>query len=66
MTLESTPHAGMVDEDPYPLLDLTCLLTTGRTSEALLDYLGSGEHMSERVGSRFTYLTTPLGYSRVV
>ena len=31
-------------------MDLTCLLTTGRTSEGVLDYLGSGEHMSERVG----------------
>lgn len=38
-----------VDEVAYALLDLTCLLTTGRSSEALLDYLGSGEHMSERV-----------------
>ena len=39
----------MSEEDPYALLDLTCLLTTGRSSEALMDYLGSGEHMSERV-----------------
>jgi len=31
------------------MLDLTCLLTTGRASDSLSDYLGSGEQMSERV-----------------
>ena len=41
---------GLVLEDsPSALLDLTCLLTTGRSSEGLMDYLGSGEHMSDRV-----------------
>ena len=30
------------------MLDLTCLLVTGRASEALADYLGSNEQMSER------------------
>ncbi|OBZ78996.1 Anaphase-promoting complex subunit 4 [Grifola frondosa] len=35
-------------EEPYAMLDLTCLLTTGRASESLGDYLGSGEQMSER------------------
>lgn len=30
------------------MLDLTCLLTTGRASDSLSDYLGSGEQMSER------------------
>ena len=37
------------EEEPYALLDLTCLLTTGRTSEGLMDYMGSAEHMSDRV-----------------
>ncbi|KAH9486913.1 hypothetical protein JR316_0000979 [Psilocybe cubensis] len=31
-----------------PILDLTYLLGTGRSSEALQDFLGSGEQMSER------------------
>ncbi len=31
------------------MLDLTCLLTTGRSSDGLMDFLGSGEHMSDRV-----------------
>ncbi|PCH33624.1 hypothetical protein WOLCODRAFT_93867 [Wolfiporia cocos MD-104 SS10] len=30
------------------MLDLTSLLTTGRLSDTLSDFLGSGEHMSER------------------
>ncbi|PPQ80812.1 hypothetical protein CVT25_001937 [Psilocybe cyanescens] len=34
--------------DAGPILDLTYLLTTGRPSEALHDFLGSGEQMSER------------------
>ncbi|KAL6309999.1 anaphase-promoting complex, cyclosome, subunit 4-domain-containing protein [Sparassis latifolia] len=35
-------------DEPHAMLDLTCLLTTGRASESLSDYLGSGEQMSER------------------
>jgi anaphase-promoting complex subunit 4 len=31
------------------MLDLTSLLVTGRVSECLADFLGSGEQMSERV-----------------
>lgn len=31
------------------MLDLTILLATGKASESIADYLGSGEHMSERV-----------------
>lgn len=31
------------------MLDLTCLLLTGRASEALSDFLGSSDQMSERV-----------------
>lgn len=33
-----------------PVLDLTCLLVTGRSTEPLHDFLGSAEQMSERVG----------------
>ncbi|EKM52609.1 uncharacterized protein PHACADRAFT_261151 [Phanerochaete carnosa HHB-10118-sp] len=35
-------------EEPNGLLDLTVLLATGRASESVSDYLGSGEQMSER------------------
>lgn len=37
------------DREPNPILDLTHLLVTGRASDALADYLGSAEQMSERV-----------------
>ena len=33
------------------LLDLTLLLLVGRSSESVSDYIGSGEQMSERVGT---------------
>jgi len=36
------------------LLDLTLLLLVGRSSEAVSDYIGSGEQMSERVGALLT------------
>ena len=36
-------------EDPNAILDLTSLLATGKATESLTDYLGSGEQMSERV-----------------
>jgi hypothetical protein len=42
-------NSGTVEEEPDPILDLTCLLVTGRASESLVDFLGSGEQMSERV-----------------
>ncbi|KAF9270239.1 hypothetical protein L218DRAFT_22909 [Marasmius fiardii PR-910] len=35
-------------ENPQPILNLTTLLVTGRASESLSDFLGSGEQMSER------------------
>jgi anaphase-promoting complex subunit 4 len=35
------------------MLDLTTLLVTGRASDALLDFLGSGEQMSERASPFF-------------
>ena len=40
---------SVADDEPNPLLDLTCLLVTGRASDALADFLGSSEQMSERV-----------------
>lgn len=49
-----------VDEEPSAILDLTCLLVTGRASDSLVDFLGSGEQMSERVSlspRRFYILT---------
>ncbi|CDO71553.1 hypothetical protein BN946_scf184911.g23 [Trametes cinnabarina] len=46
--LEDRQRNEFGQDEPYALLDLTCLLTTGRSSEALMDYLGSAEHMSER------------------
>ena len=41
-----------VEKEPSAVLDLSCLLLTGRTSEALSDFLGSGEQTTERVSSR--------------
>ena len=38
------------------LLDLTLLLLVGRSSEPVSDYIGSGEQMSERVGTLSTIL----------
>jgi anaphase-promoting complex subunit 4 len=38
-----------VELEPNPILDLTALLVTGRPSEALSDFIGSAEQMSERV-----------------
>ncbi|KAJ3010595.1 hypothetical protein NUW54_g2431 [Trametes sanguinea] len=46
--LEERQRNEFGHDEPYALLDLTYLLTTGRSSEALMDYLGSAEHMSER------------------
>ncbi|KAG6902868.1 hypothetical protein C0995_010037 [Termitomyces sp. Mi166 len=34
--------------EPNAILDLTTLLVTGRATDSLLDFLGSGEQMSER------------------
>lgn len=48
-----------LEDSADPILDLTWLLTTERPSEALADFLGSGEQMSERV--RFDLFSrTPL------
>lgn len=46
--LEEKQKEQYGQDEPNPILDLTCLLLTGRASEPLLDYLGSGEQMSER------------------
>ena len=39
---------GVVIE-PNAILDLTALLATGRASDAVMDFLASGEQMTERV-----------------
>ncbi|KAI0932220.1 hypothetical protein AcW1_000598 [Taiwanofungus camphoratus] len=46
--LEARQKDEFGQEEPYAMLDLTCLLTTGRASESLADFLGSGDQMSER------------------
>jgi hypothetical protein len=38
-----------ITDSTTSLLDLTLLLLVGRSSEAVSDYIGSGEQMSERV-----------------
>lgn len=38
-----------IEESYHAILDLTCLLATGRCTEGLADFLQSGEQMSERV-----------------
>ena len=51
-------HAhSSTEHSPDPILDLMTLLVTGRASDALLDFLGSGEQMSERVNH---FLSTRL------
>ncbi|KAI0825146.1 anaphase-promoting complex, cyclosome, subunit 4-domain-containing protein [Trametes gibbosa] len=56
--LEERQRNEFGHDEPCPILDLTCLLTTGRTSEALIDYMGSGEHMSERSIQRWEVTMT--------
>ncbi|KAJ6604670.1 anaphase-promoting complex, cyclosome, subunit 4-domain-containing protein [Mycena vulgaris] len=46
--LETRQREQFGQQEPTAILDLTCLLLTGRASEALSDFLGSGEQMSER------------------
>lgn len=48
------------EDDPNPILDLTRLLVSGRASEPLLDFLGSGEQMSERVNCTASFLSKLL------
>ena len=48
-TITSHTTEIFLEEDVNPILDLTCLLTTGRSSDSLSDFLGSGEQISERV-----------------
>ncbi|PPQ64387.1 hypothetical protein CVT26_002094 [Gymnopilus dilepis] len=47
-SLEEKQKEQFGQGDPTPILDMTCLLTTGRATESLADFLGSGEQMSER------------------
>ncbi|KAJ7487618.1 anaphase-promoting complex, cyclosome, subunit 4-domain-containing protein [Mycena galericulata] len=46
--LENRQRDQFGQQEPTAMLDLTCLLLTGRASEALSDFLGSSEQMSER------------------
>ncbi|KAK7064216.1 DEAD-domain-containing protein [Favolaschia claudopus] len=46
--LEKRQRDQFGQQEPTAMLDLTCLLVTGRSSEALSDFLGSAEQMSER------------------
>ena len=48
-SLRRTHYLDDSEDEPYAMLDLTNLLATGRASEALADFLGSGEQMTERV-----------------
>ncbi|KAK7058948.1 hypothetical protein VNI00_001572 [Paramarasmius palmivorus] len=46
--LETKQREQFGQDKPNPVVDLTSLLVTGRASESLADFLGSGEQMSER------------------
>ncbi|KAG6911951.1 hypothetical protein DXG01_000199 [Tephrocybe rancida] len=46
--LETKQKDQFGQEEPNAILDLTTLLVTGRATDSLLDFLGSGEQMSER------------------
>ncbi|KAJ7293596.1 anaphase-promoting complex, cyclosome, subunit 4-domain-containing protein [Mycena rebaudengoi] len=46
--LEKKQREQFGQQEPTAILDLTCLLVTGRGSESIADFLGSGEQMSER------------------
>lgn len=53
-------NSRYLEEEPNGILDLTSLLVTGRVSEALADFLGSGEQMSERVRVSFLSVATTV------
>ncbi|KZT30397.1 hypothetical protein NEOLEDRAFT_1185228 [Neolentinus lepideus HHB14362 ss-1] len=46
--LETRQKEGFGQDEPNAMMDLTSLLVTGRASDALADFLGSGEQMSDR------------------
>lgn len=46
--LEKRQREQFGQQEPTAILDLTCLLLTGRASEALADFLGTAEQMSDR------------------
>ncbi|KAG5722502.1 ATP-dependent RNA helicase DRS1 [Termitomyces sp. T112] len=46
--LEAKQKDQFGQAEPNAILDLTTLLVTGRATDSLLDFLGSGEQMSER------------------
>ncbi|KAG6813275.1 hypothetical protein H0H92_012689 [Tricholoma furcatifolium] len=47
-TLEAKQKEQFGQHEPNAILDLTTLLVAGRASDSLLDFLGSGDLMSER------------------
>ncbi|KXN90007.1 hypothetical protein AN958_05012 [Leucoagaricus sp. SymC.cos] len=52
-------------DESTAILDLTCLLVTGRATESLADILGSGEQMTERSIQKWeTSMTEALGKLR--
>ncbi|GLB36171.1 putative DEAD-domain-containing protein [Lyophyllum shimeji] len=46
--LEAKQKEQFGQDEPNAILDLTTLLVTGRASDSLLDFLGSGDQLSER------------------
>ncbi|KAI0695596.1 anaphase-promoting complex, cyclosome, subunit 4-domain-containing protein [Cytidiella melzeri] len=46
--LEKRQREGFGQKEPNAILDLAMLLTTGKASDAITDFFGSGELMSER------------------
>ncbi|KAF8078603.1 anaphase-promoting complex, cyclosome, subunit 4-domain-containing protein [Lyophyllum atratum] len=46
--LEAKQKEQFGQDEPSAILDLTTLLVTGRATDSLLDFLGSGDQMSER------------------
>ncbi|KAJ7591382.1 anaphase-promoting complex, cyclosome, subunit 4-domain-containing protein [Mycena floridula] len=46
--LEAKQREQFGQEEPNPILDLTALLVSGKPSESLADFFGSGDLMSER------------------
>ncbi|KAJ3575641.1 hypothetical protein NP233_g977 [Leucocoprinus birnbaumii] len=61
-SLETKQKEQYGQEESTAILDLTCLLVTGRASDALADFLGSGEQMTERKWE--TSMTEALGKLR--
>ncbi|KAF7784333.1 hypothetical protein Agabi119p4_498 [Agaricus bisporus var. burnettii] len=64
-SLETKQKEKYGQEESIAILDLTCLLVTGRSSISLADFLGSGEQTSERNIQKWeTSMTESLGKLR--